>query len=55
MPTSTKPDPLAGYRTLARQVAQAGIRRVTGDVAIKPAPAGAAAAVARIAKHPAMA
>lgn len=30
----TKPDPLAGYRTLARQVARAGIRRVTGDVII---------------------
>ena len=30
----TKPDPLAGYRSLARQVARAGIRRVTGDVII---------------------
>lgn len=30
----TKPDPLAGYRYLARQVAQAGIRRVLGDVVI---------------------
>ena len=30
----TKPDPLAGYRALARQVARAGIRRVTGDVIV---------------------
>lgn len=30
----TKPDPLAGYRALARQVARMGIRRVTGDVII---------------------
>ncbi|MGD9507546.1 MAG: D-alanyl-D-alanine carboxypeptidase/D-alanyl-D-alanine-endopeptidase [Geminicoccaceae bacterium] len=30
----TKPDPLAGYRSLARQVARAGIRRVTGEVII---------------------
>lgn len=30
----TKPDPLAGYRDLARQIARAGIRRVTGEVII---------------------
>lgn len=30
----TKPDPLAGYRALARQVAAAGIKRVEGDVVI---------------------
>lgn len=30
----TRPDPLAGYRSLARQVARAGIRRVTGNVVI---------------------
>lgn len=30
----TSPDPLAGLRELARQVAQAGIRRVAGDVLI---------------------
>lgn len=30
----TEPDPLAGYRALARRVARAGIRRVTGDVVV---------------------
>jgi D-alanyl-D-alanine carboxypeptidase len=30
----TKPDPLAGYRALARQVAASGIKEITGDVAI---------------------
>lgn len=30
----SEPDPLAGYRKLARQVAQAGVTRVTGDVVI---------------------
>ena len=30
----SKPDPLDGYRELARQVAQSGVTRVTGDVVI---------------------
>ena len=30
----SKPDPLAGFRELARQVAQSGVTRVTGDVVI---------------------
>lgn len=30
----TKPDPLAGYRALARQVAQSGITEIIGDVVI---------------------
>ena len=30
----TKPDPLAGYADLARQVANAGVRRVAGDVIV---------------------
>jgi D-alanyl-D-alanine carboxypeptidase len=30
----TKPDPLAGYKALAAQVAASGIKEVTGDVAI---------------------
>jgi D-alanyl-D-alanine carboxypeptidase len=30
----TKPDPLAGYAQLARQIARAGIKEVTGDVVI---------------------
>lgn len=30
----SKPDPLAGYRALAQQVAAAGITHVTGDVAV---------------------
>jgi D-alanyl-D-alanine carboxypeptidase len=30
----TKPDPLAGYRALARQVAASGIKEITGDVVI---------------------
>lgn len=30
----TRPDPLAGYRKLAEQVAAAGIREVTGDIVI---------------------
>jgi D-alanyl-D-alanine carboxypeptidase len=30
----TRPDPLAGYRALARRVARAGIRRVTGNVVV---------------------
>ena len=30
----SKPDPLAGYKDLARQVAESGIRKVTGDVII---------------------
>lgn len=30
----TKPDPLAGYRSLARQVAESGIKEITGDVVI---------------------
>ncbi len=30
----TKPDPLAGYRDLARQVAQAGVKEITGNIVI---------------------
>ena len=30
----TRPDPLAGYRALARRVCAVGIRRVTGDVVV---------------------
>jgi D-alanyl-D-alanine carboxypeptidase len=30
----TAPDPLAGYKSLAKQVASAGVRKVTGDVII---------------------
>jgi D-alanyl-D-alanine carboxypeptidase len=30
----TKPDPLAGYATLARQVAASGIKEITGDVVV---------------------
>lgn len=30
----TAPDPLAGYKSLAQQVAQSGITRVTGDVVV---------------------
>jgi D-alanyl-D-alanine carboxypeptidase len=32
--TLTKPDPVAGYRALARQVAASGIKEITGDVVI---------------------